>query len=228
VALVNNPITKGLFAGLALVLGSATAHADPAEDKAVQAVMKWGGRITREKEGEGRPVVGVELGMSQKVTDAGLKELNHFKSLRTLNLWNANNITDAGMKELKEFKSLRELNLWNLRVSDAGLADLKEIKNLEYLFLGGAGVTDAGLNELKEFKSLHTLDLSSTSVTDAGLGELKNCKELQTLYLRETKVTEAGVKELKTSLPRYNLPVLRAMKNLKTINGKPAAEALGK
>jgi hypothetical protein len=79
-----------------LVLGSATLHADSAEDRGVQAVMKWGGRITREVGAAGKPVVGVDLGASQEVTDAGLKELKHLKSLRTLNLWNANKITDAG------------------------------------------------------------------------------------------------------------------------------------
>src|SRR6266508_5028132 len=105
VALVKHPKSKGLIAGLMLILGSAVLHADPAADKAVQAVLKWGGRITRDEDAEGKPVVGVDLGASQKVTDAGLKELKHFKSLRTLNLWNANNITDAGLKELKEFKS---------------------------------------------------------------------------------------------------------------------------
>ena len=94
VTLVKHPKSKGLVAGLVLVLGCAALHADSAEDRAVQAVMKWGGRITRDEEAEGKPVVGVDLA-DTKVTDAGLKDLKHFKSLRTLNLWNAHNITDA-------------------------------------------------------------------------------------------------------------------------------------
>ena len=79
---MKHPESKGLVAGLVLVLGGAAWHADPAEDRAVQAVVKWGGRITREEAAEGRPVVGVDLESSQKMTDAGLKELKHLESLR--------------------------------------------------------------------------------------------------------------------------------------------------
>jgi hypothetical protein len=61
VTLVKHPESKGLVAGLVLVVGCAALRADPAEDRGVQAVMKWGGRITREEAAEGKPVVGVDL-----------------------------------------------------------------------------------------------------------------------------------------------------------------------
>ncbi len=71
--------------------------------------------------------------LSDKFTDAGLKELKELKNLQKLKLSASFRITDAGLKELKEFKSLLELELDGTPVTDAGLRELKELKNLQKL-----------------------------------------------------------------------------------------------
>ncbi len=58
------------------------------------------------------------------MTDAGLKELKEFKSLRYLNL-SRSNVTDIGLEQVKELKSLRTLKLQSTAPTDAGVADLQ-------------------------------------------------------------------------------------------------------
>jgi len=49
-------------------------QADAAEDRAVQAIKKPGGEITRDEKADGKPIVGVGL-HGFEVTDAGLKRV---------------------------------------------------------------------------------------------------------------------------------------------------------
>jgi len=56
------------------------------EAAAVKAIEKLGGRVTRDDNRPGKPVVFVDL-RGPQVTDAGLKELKGLKSLQSLNLW---------------------------------------------------------------------------------------------------------------------------------------------
>jgi hypothetical protein len=59
-------------------------RADEAEDRAVRAIERLGGRVMREK-AAGSPVFGISLNQS-KATDADLKELSGFTHLRYLDL----------------------------------------------------------------------------------------------------------------------------------------------
>ena len=133
-------------AAVLIVLLAAGLRADEAEDKAVQAIKKLGGDVTRDNKAEGKPVIVVLL-------------------------FNAT-VTDGDLKELKAFKGLKELILGNTAVTDAGLKELKELKDLQLLDIGGTKVTDAGLKELKDLKKLKSLYLRE-SATDTGLKELK-------------------------------------------------------
>src|SRR5262249_3208931 len=100
---------------------------------------------------------------SPLVTTEGLKELTCFTNLEILNL-DQSGLTDAALKELGAFKSLRKLML-NNKMTDAGLKDLAGLKFLEILDLQNTKVTPAGLKALAGLK-LHTLELRSEQVTD--------------------------------------------------------------
>jgi hypothetical protein len=163
---------------LAVCLGS-SARADDAEDKAVAFVEKLGGKVTRDEKLPGKPVTGVNLGLS-KVTDLGLKEVVALKNLHKLDLFGTD-VTDAGLKELAHLKSLTTVTLTETKV------------------------TDAGLKELAPLKSLTTLDLGGTQVTDAGIKELASLKNLTTLFLFATRVTDAGQKDLQKALPKCKI-----------------------
>jgi len=203
-----------------------------AEDKAVAAITKLGGRIIRDEKAAGKPVIEVNF-THAFATDAALKELAAFKQLQTLNLCFPSPaagdlilVTDAGLKELKELRSLKSLNLQRTKVTDkglrqlaplkqiqslnlgrtavtgAGLRELTPLKQLEKLVLLGTGVKDTDLKELAALNQLRELDLSRTAVTDEGLKELSALGQLHTLFLFECKVTDAGVADLRNALPK--------------------------
>src|SRR5262249_54974808 len=139
--------SHGSMARVALLLALApwTAvciRADEGEDKAVKAIEKLGGSITRDEKTKGKPIVGVDLG-DTTVTDPGLKELAGLKQLQTLYL--GTKVTDAGLKHLAGLKQLHSLYLSDTRVTNAGLKHLAGLKQIQRLGLWGTGVTEAGL-----------------------------------------------------------------------------------
>jgi hypothetical protein len=78
---------------------------------------------------------------------------------------------------------------------------------------------------------LKGLDPSHTLVTNIGLAGLEDCKDLTSLWLTGTKVTDLSplkgmpLKELSCDFqPERDAEILRSIKTLETINGKPAAE----
>ena len=93
------------------------------EERAVNAVLKLGGDMTRDEELPGRPVVIVRL--------------------------HGPKVTNASLKDLKELKGLQLLDLGHTQITDAGLKDLKELKHLQQLDLNGTKVTGAALNEMR-------------------------------------------------------------------------------
>jgi len=118
------------------------------EEKAVSAILKLGGRVTRDAGLPGRPVSGIDLS-DTRATDSDLKDLKELEGLLTLEL-RRTQITDAGMKDLQELKGLRTLGLSSTKITDAGLEDLKELKGLQRLGLISTKITDAGLKDLKQ------------------------------------------------------------------------------
>ncbi len=173
-----------------------------AQERAIQAVLRVGGTIRRDAKIDGNPVTAVYLGKGQvsmrgkpDVTDAILKDLKEFKSLKTLRL-NGAAVTDAGMADLIEIMSLESLVLNRTQITDLGLKSLQGLKNLQGLYLEDTGVSDAGLKGIKDLESLQTLVLTHTRVTDVGLKELAGLKKLRTLSISGAQVTDAGLKEL--------------------------------
>jgi hypothetical protein len=97
-------------AALLLVLAPWTAvcvRANQAEHKAVKAIRKLDGEITRDEKAKGKPIVGVFLTGTQ-VTNAGLKHLAGLKQLQTLDL-GGTKVTDKGKADLK--KALPKLEI---------------------------------------------------------------------------------------------------------------------
>ena len=92
-------------------------------------------------------VVRVDLGLSKKLTDAGLVNLAAFDGLNTLFL-NNTPATDAGLAHLKGLKGLTELSLNNTAVTDEGLKHLYGLSNLRVLYASKVGTTAAGIAAL--------------------------------------------------------------------------------
>jgi Leucine-rich repeat (LRR) protein len=115
------------------------------------------------------------------------------------------------------------------KVGDVGMAYFKDCKSLMFLQLQYTQTSDAGVAYFKDCKSLQSLYLNGTNVTD--LSTLKDCKNLTRLRIDHTKVTDLSLlkgmplKELTCDFrPDRDAEILRSVKTLETINGKPAAE----
>lgn len=157
-------------------------------------------------------VVGLNLELCSRVTDAGLEHVRHIVPLRVLVLTGTSvthvglrhlvsnssilaldlelcdGITDEACGALSEMKQLRSLVLKKSgfergRISEAGLVRLQNLTDLEVLNLYGNNVTDAGLLHLQPLKNLRELNLSLLAITDAGLQHLKPLTRLEHLEL---------------------------------------------
>src|SRR5947209_6921578 len=104
----------GLLAAAVFVSG--TARADYAD--AIKLVERLGGKITRDPNQPGEPVIGVDLS-SRLVTDAVVKELIQLKQLTALDLRHTQ-VTDAALENLKELKQLTTLDLTYTHVTEVG------------------------------------------------------------------------------------------------------------
>jgi Leucine-rich repeat (LRR) protein len=206
----------GSLTGAVLVLALAAwtavcVRADEAEDKAVNAIEKLNGKITRDQKAKGKPVIGVYLS-GPDVTDAGLKHLAGLKRLQNLKLYGTK-VTDAGLKELAGLKRLLHLSLYKSEVTDAGLKHLARFKQLKTFNLSKTQVTAKGIAELR--KALPDLKISWTAGSGrADEAEDRAVKAIQEfgsriardekakdepivgVYLGSTKVTDAGLKHL--------------------------------
>ena len=131
---------KAMVCALATMVGVLVSTGGLRADEA--AAVAWvemrGGRITRDDNQAGQPVVKVELyrcisdfqaAGSRGVTDAELKQLAPLRSLRGLTITFAQ-MTDSGWKALASFRNLEELRLRFTDVTDAGI---KELASLEFL-----------------------------------------------------------------------------------------------
>jgi Leucine-rich repeat (LRR) protein len=165
-----------------------------------------------------------------KVSDAGLAHFSDCKDLRSLQL-NTTKVGDAGLAHFSGCKNLTFIHLDFTQVSDAGLAHFSGCKNLTHLFLNSTTVSDEGLALFKDCKNLMLLWLDGTQVSDTGLAHFKDCKNLTHLGSSNTQVTDLSplkgmpLKDLTCDFcPDRDTEILRPIKTLETINGKPAAE----
>jgi hypothetical protein len=155
-----------VLAAAAAVVRYLTAHDAPARDfceaEVLQAIERLGGKVRRDENAPGKPVIAVFL--------------------------NTPAMTDSGLEVLGELKQLRELDLTGSRVTASGLKELAGLQQLQTLHLGeNPAMTDSGLEGLAELKQLRELDLIGSQVTVSGLKKLAGLHQLQTLHLGETQ-----------------------------------------
>lgn len=141
-------------------------------------------------------------------------------------------VNDTTLAHFEGCRNLTWLDLDRNRIGDAGLAHFPLCNNLKWLGLSGTRVTDAGLaHSFRDLSQQTWLGLSNTQIDDAGLAHINGCKLLALLELAGTNVTDLSLLKgipLKTLTcdfqPDRDAEILRSIKTLETINGKPAAE----
>src|SRR5262245_49281054 len=93
------PMTKNVvLPAVYLLLAAVPLHAADAEDNAVKAVEKLGGKLTLDKDAA-RPIVGVDLSFTDLV-DKGLRDFTTLQRLQALN-FGSSSATSVGVAELQ-------------------------------------------------------------------------------------------------------------------------------
>jgi internalin A len=208
-----------VVAGFLLLVSMCPAHADDAENRAIEMVQSLGGFVGRERGAPDKPVRMVVIGgdrvkdeqlkqlqplkqlkhislSNPGITDAGLAHLSGFPELEELALMGAKGVSDEGLKEVGKL-SLKMLALPHAKITDEGLVHVAKLTKLNQLVLGGPLISDKGLKHLKPLTDLEILNLEGTRVSDNGIAELKGLTKLQTLVLADTAVTGASLGQMK-------------------------------
>ena len=137
------PRTLGFLIALVLTVSVAAQQRTEAEQKAIDALLKFGCKLAYVQD---RPEMAV-IRASFEVSAAAPQERK---------------ATDAELKHIGQLKALQELYLGNTRVTDAGLKELKGLRKLKHLQLSKTQVTDAGVEDLK--KALPTITIVRSSI----------------------------------------------------------------
>ena len=131
--------------------------------------------------------------------EASLRHLRTFKSLRSLNLWQAaiESADLAFLTDLPDLESLTfrgRLGYGSNRIDDKGVDSLLSCPNLKHLKLGALGLTDKACKVIGKLEHLETLNLDANHLTDDGLAHLRSLKGLQQLNLSgNVKINETGI-----------------------------------
>ncbi len=159
---------------------------------------------------------------SLKCGGAPVADLSPLKDMQLTSL-------DCRSTRVADLSPLKDMKLTYLNCSDTRVADLSPLKNMQLTGLSCESTQVADLSPLKDMKLTH-LVCSRTQVID--LSPLKNM-QLTTLSCHGTKVADLTplkgipLQELSCDFkPERDAAILRSIKTLKTINGKPAAEVL--
>jgi len=141
----------------------------------------------------------VSTGVSERVTDVGLQCIAYLPQLEALAL-ERSQITDSGLAVLRRCVALKFLNISYTRVTDAGVQSLSSISGLRVLDLDGTRITDDGTRFLVPLQGLAKLHLQRTQISDNGLRNIASLRGLQFLDIRDTKVSDAGLDQLKATV----------------------------
>lgn len=75
-------------------------------------------------------------------------------------------VTDADLKHVKQFSSLRTLNLNFSEITNEGLKELQSLPHLKNLYLAGTKINYEGLNALKSLENLQRVTIWNTPVSE--------------------------------------------------------------
>lgn len=118
------------------------------------------------------------------INDSGLSILANARRLRRLDIGFSDRVTDAGLASLRGLLELEEFSISGARLNGPGLAHLADLPALRSLRLGSCQIDDACLASLLGLERLQELDLFYGTFTDAGMGYLEGLTGLESLKLK--------------------------------------------
>lgn len=154
-----------LPAVLWLVMSAVAVAEDDEQALAVRKVEVLGGSVVRDESSPNRPVIGVDLSGSRRLTGAYLDVLKALPRLKSLNLSNCHAVDNEGLQKIAAFEQLTSLNLEGVNVTRKGLKAVCALSQLRTLRLSGRWLSDADLLQLQNLKQLESLRLDGFRVT---------------------------------------------------------------
>ncbi len=135
------------------------------------------------------------------ISNTSLEYLSQLPNLESLGLYGYDvRISEAGLQNLSHAKSLTTLELSRTTITDSALAHFPCLQQLESLSLREVPI-DSGITHLTRLPNLKTLDLYNTLVTDETLDSFQPNKTLRFLELAHTLVSESGIQRLQERMP---------------------------
>lgn len=140
-------------------------------------------------------LIELHLGFNN-ITDKGIKYLNKFYNLSSLDL-SGNQITDEGADVInKFFPKLKILDLSDNKIGSDGANYLSRIRSIKKLYLGANDIDDLGLEFITNNLQLNTLHLYANKITDRGTKALLNQRRLTYLSLGENGLSDISAKHI--------------------------------
>jgi hypothetical protein len=150
-------------------------------------------------------VTRLDLGGSQRLSDAGLLLLARMPQLQELDLsgWHSP-ITDRGLEVLRHLRELRRFTMcWPRRITDAGVANLAFCEQLESVDLLGTPTGDGAINALAGKFGL-SLFWHTSAVTADGLKALAGLPNLGFLGCEGTICDDEAMRHI-AAIPRLRM-----------------------
>ncbi len=149
------------------------------------------GRVTRDVDRPGSPIVGLDLSLTH-VTDDQIAMLIPLDTLQTLQLFRTP-IGDRALTSIGKMTSLRRLDLGLTEITNQGLANLRNLTNLEEIELTHDSLEDPAFVHLKELKKLKELNIFDNRITNKGLQHLMGLGNLRVLNIgNQANITDQG------------------------------------
>ena len=139
----------------------------------------------------------ISIGVSKKVSAAGLAACRDCPHLTTLYISTSGPVGDAGLEPFRQCPKLKSLSLGGTNVTDAGLAYFSDCRDLTTLELVETQVTDLGLATFKDCQKLESLTLVHVRVTEKGFDHFQDCQNLQVLHTSNTLLGDTTLIQLK-------------------------------
>jgi len=147
----------------------------------------WSAVVARLKD---HTAVGIDA--QGQMTDATLEEVSGLEHITTLNLGGSQRVTDAGVRQLARLPRLRHLDLSGTAITDRGMEALGALSALESVSLAWTMVSDAGVARLSQCERLRNVSLQGTATGDGALRALAGKAHLSQLRSGNA-VTDAGL-----------------------------------
>jgi predicted RNA-binding Zn-ribbon protein involved in translation (DUF1610 family) len=160
--------------------------------------------------------------------DAVLREAKTFRSVKSLNLDDANvtdsafrefakstvaavtlrrtAITDDGIRSLSQHSSLEELTVDETRITGVGFESFTAAAKLRRLSVGKTQFMSQHVKHLVKLKNLEYLNIGDcANVTDEAVPELSKLTDLKTLRIYMSGISDGGRQQLQNALPDVDL-----------------------